>query len=504
MKNIIFIFLFCIGMNAQDTIVLTDDDIRAFYGAKGHGRNTNGFRQGTPQVLFVTNLNDSGSGSPRVAMETSGPRYVIPRISGTINSTDYDVYEVEGDVYFAGQVAPGGGLAIRGNSLYLGTSANHDDFLIRHFRIRQDPDNSGGVLDQDCIRLDFHDQNNVMLDHLSTSYGIDENIDFDGSNISVTNSIISDNNGSGGVLMQDPTTGVGPVSIYGNLFIWNEGRNVFQNTSENVAVEAINNFVYGYAGEAASFWNCDLDMIGNSYENNTNGVDELRLLDGNQFTTGNESDTNLYFVDNIYEGQEGYYSDWFDTATFPANRTLPSDITPISASATKAYVLENAGAGAGIAQGRDSYDSGLIDDINNQVASNYMNSNFEYPSLASGTPYADADGDGLSDAYETANGGNISPFTRPATATLTNGTIIDQSGVTNYATQGYYHMDIFLSEWAGDWNNEASTQPTCSDGIQNGDETGVDCGGSCDPCSSPPSPANDIKKKKKSSTVIWW
>ncbi len=26
------------------------------------------------------------------------------------------------------------------------------------------------------------------------------------------------------------------------------------------------------------------------------------------------------------------------------------------------------------------------------------------------------------------------------------------------------------------------TQPTCNDGIQNGDETGVDCGGSCDPC----------------------
>ncbi len=27
--------------------------------------------------------------------------------------------------------------------------------------------------------------------------------------------------------------------------------------------------------------------------------------------------------------------------------------------------------------------------------------------------------------------------------------------------------------------------PTCDDGIQNGDETGVDCGGSCDPCVVP-------------------
>lgn len=28
--------------------------------------------------------------------------------------------------------------------------------------------------------------------------------------------------------------------------------------------------------------------------------------------------------------------------------------------------------------------------------------------------------------------------------------------------------------------------PTCSDGVQNGDETGIDCGGSCSPCSEPP------------------
>ena len=29
-----------------------------------------------------------------------------------------------------------------------------------------------------------------------------------------------------------------------------------------------------------------------------------------------------------------------------------------------------------------------------------------------------------------------------------------------------------------------TNDPTCTDGIQNGDETGVDCGGSCTPCSS--------------------
>ncbi|WP_452598134.1 M43 family zinc metalloprotease [Pontimicrobium sp. MEBiC01747] len=33
---------------------------------------------------------------------------------------------------------------------------------------------------------------------------------------------------------------------------------------------------------------------------------------------------------------------------------------------------------------------------------------------------------------------------------------------------------------------DSGSTPTCDDGIQNGDETGVDCGGSCEPCNTPP------------------
>jgi hypothetical protein len=33
-----------------------------------------------------------------------------------------------------------------------------------------------------------------------------------------------------------------------------------------------------------------------------------------------------------------------------------------------------------------------------------------------------------------------------------------------------------------DEDDDTTPTPTCTDGIQNGDETGVDCGGSCDPC----------------------
>ncbi|MCX7549262.1 hypothetical protein OS191_00245, partial [Xanthomarina sp. F2636L] len=36
--------------------------------------------------------------------------------------------------------------------------------------------------------------------------------------------------------------------------------------------------------------------------------------------------------------------------------------------------------------------------------------------------------------------------------------------------------------------------PTCTDGIQNGDETGVDCGGSsCEPCVIPPTCSDGVQ-----------
>ncbi|MEQ8702869.1 MAG: hypothetical protein RIC19_03060 [Phaeodactylibacter sp.] len=37
--------------------------------------------------------------------------------------------------------------------------------------------------------------------------------------------------------------------------------------------------------------------------------------------------------------------------------------------------------------------------------------------------------------------------------------------------------------WQGcDDDGDNEPEPTCTDGIQNGDETGIDCGGTCDPC----------------------
>ena len=57
--------------------------LAAFPGAEGYGAVTRGGRGG--RAIAVTNLNESGPGSFREAIEAKGPRIVVFRVAGTID-----------------------------------------------------------------------------------------------------------------------------------------------------------------------------------------------------------------------------------------------------------------------------------------------------------------------------------------------------------------------------------------------------------------------------------
>ncbi len=134
----------------------------AFPTAEGYGKFTKGGRDGV--VFEVTNLNDSGKGSLRAAIEASEPRTVVFRVSGTI-ILDSPIIIKHPYITIAGQTAPGDGICIRRHPIKI----KADNVIIRYLRIRLG-DESGN--DDDAISSRYC--KNIILDHLSASWSIDE------------------------------------------------------------------------------------------------------------------------------------------------------------------------------------------------------------------------------------------------------------------------------------------------------------------------------------------
>jgi pectate lyase len=392
-----------------------------FPGAEGFGTRTVAGRGG--RVFEVTSLADEGVGTLRSAINESCPRIIVFRVCGIIELKS-ELQVLHPFVTLAGQTAPGGGICIKGAGITIMTH----DVLIQHIRVR--PGNKGPVNAEvnDAISIlgKYGGQNddayNVVVDHVSASWGEDETVStwYGAHDITISWCIISEalnrsrhrkKTHSAGLLIGDSSYN---VSIHHNLLAHNDFRNPL--ISQGGTHDIVNNVIYNWGVLPAEICDYDsntfLNFIGNYFiaDSSTNpGPFEILFPEGNPriYVEGNlgphrpDPSMDEWAIVGFRWGEEGIapekYRSHIKFDTPPVTTTGPVE--------ARGIVL--AQAGATLPQ-RDAIDERIVNDVRNGTGY-IINSPDDvggYPGLASGKPPVDTDHDGMPDDWELKNGLN--------------------------------------------------------------------------------------------------
>lgn len=387
----------------------------AFPGAEGFGRFASGGRGG--QVIAVTNLNDNGPGSLRAAIKKSGPRTIAFRVSGTI-ALESDLEITDGDITIAGQTAPGDGICLRNYPLIISA----DNIIIRYLRIRL-----GDAARQQADAISCLGQKNIIIDHCSLSWGIDEVASFyDNENATVQWCIISESlhnsihkkgpHGYGGIW------GGKGASFHHNLIAHHSSRNPRFNGSrthgkpQKEVVDFRNNVIYNwganssYGGEAGN-----QNVVANYYKAGPGTQDKDRIVEPW------DAKGKWYVAENFVFGYPDITADNWDGGVQGKfwKRVRVDAPHPAAAvetqSAESAYELVLANGGANFPK-RDSVDLRVIAEVASGTAtyggkwgagSGIIDSQRDvggWPTLRSAAAPVDEDRDGMADDWERAHG----------------------------------------------------------------------------------------------------
>jgi hypothetical protein len=450
--------------------------IPAFPGAEGGGKFSFGGRGG--RVIVVTNLNDDGEGSFRWACEQGGARIVVFNVAGIIRIKTPVMIRAP-YITIAGQTAPGDGVCIAGESVWINTH----DVIIRYMRFRRGETWVGRRDDA----IGGNPIGNIMIDHVSASWGLDENMSmyrhmyndstgkvedkFPTVNITIQNSIFSEaldtwNHAFGSTLGGENCT------FMRNLWANNAGRN--PSIGWNGVFNFANNVIFNWVHRSidGGDYRAQYNIINNYFQpgpatpkNNVghrilkpeSGRSKLKYrVYGRAYVNGNVMEGYPEITKDNWNGgvqveemkNTGEYTDnikWKTPLPMPA-------ITLLSATEAKKYVLANAGA---TLPRRDAVDTRIVKQVTTgkidadpnvklpetqfkhrrMAIDSYKIGIITDPSQAGGYPdykgtaYKDSDNDGMPDAYEVAN--KLNPN--------------DAGDAAKITRNGYSNIEVYLN-----------------------------------------------------------
>jgi hypothetical protein len=428
--------------------------IPAFPGAEGGGKFTFGGRGG--KVYVVTSLADNGPGTLRDACEKGGARVIVFNVAGIIHIKTPIIVRAP-YITIEGQTAPGDGICVAGESFWVNTH----DVVIRYMRFRRGQTNVGRRDDA----LGGDPVGNIIVDHCSTSWGLDENFSMyrhmfdpgDGSkeeklgtvNITVQNCIYSESldywNHSFG-----STTGGENSTLIRNLWADNTGRN--PSIGWNGVYTFVNNVVFNWhhrsmdGGDYTTNFNIinnyfkpgpvtpKDNVVGHRILKPESGRSKLKeRVFGRAYVNGNIMEGYPKITADNWAGgvqvdelpDAGPYKDYMYSSTpFPM---APVTILP----AVDAFKFVIANAGATLPR-RDAVDTRITEQVRTgKITYKEMKTDTDfqfkirklpkdsyklgiitapwqvggYPDYK-GTPYKDSDNDGIPDSWEIAHGLN--------------------------------------------------------------------------------------------------
>jgi hypothetical protein len=416
---------------------LPQADVPAFPGAQGGGMYSFGGRGG--KVYVVKNLNDSGPGSFREALEAGGPRMVVFNVAGIIPLKSKIIVRAP-YITIDGSSAPGDGVCIAGDTVELETH----DVIIRHMRFRRGATWVGDRNDA----IGGNPIGNIMIDHVSASWGLDENMSMyrhmysppDGSkdlklptvNITIQNSIFSEcldtyehSFGS--------TIGGYNSTFHHNLWACNTGRNASVGMIYDFTFA--NNVVYNWrhrtvdGGDHRSYYSIINNYFKPGPATPKDDPAGHRFLkpESRRSPHFNADFGKAYVAGNVMAGNDRVTKDNWDGGvqvdaadgydpkivlpTVKIEKPYPHSYLEIEP-AEAAYETVLANCGAALPK-RDAVDERIVNMVRTGTVTYEEGKGIitdvkqvgGYPDYK-GAPYADADDDGMPDAWESAHGLN--------------------------------------------------------------------------------------------------